>query len=90
MSNVHLYQLGRLKRLGEAMIASKFEPHDNWLPPCYHVPKYLEQALVESGVPASHWNKAELQGLEQMTKEELFQTIKTKAEEQFSSKKENG
>ena len=41
VSNLNLYQLGRASGLGECMIATKFEPHDNWLPPCYHVPRYI-------------------------------------------------
>ena len=85
-----MYQLGRLKRLGEAMIASKFEPHDNWLPPCYHVPKYLEQALIESGVPASHWNKAELRGLEKEGKEKVCEALKAKAKEQSDRASKQG
>lgn len=31
VSNLNLYRLGRRKMLGERMIATKFEPHDNWL-----------------------------------------------------------
>lgn len=54
VSNLNLYRLGRRKCLGESMIATKFEPHDNWLPPCYYVPKELEQALIESGAVPSH------------------------------------
>lgn len=46
VSNLNLYQLGRARGLGECMIATKFEPHDNWLPPCYHVPRELEQAGI--------------------------------------------
>ncbi|OXU22125.1 hypothetical protein TSAR_000757 [Trichomalopsis sarcophagae] len=60
VSNLNLYRLGRQKMLGESMIASKFEPHDNWLPPCYYVPKELEQALIESGVPSAMWNQADI------------------------------
>ncbi len=63
MSNVHLYQLGRSRRLGERMVASKFEPHDNWLPPCYRVPRDLETALIESGVPSTQWNASDLKGI---------------------------
>ncbi|XP_055587591.1 endoribonuclease Dcr-1 isoform X2 [Uranotaenia lowii] len=48
VSNLNLYRLGRRKVLGESMIATKFEPHDNWLPPCYYVPKELEQALIDA------------------------------------------
>lgn len=50
VSNLNLYRLGRKKILGESMIATKFEPHDNWLPPCYYVPKELEQALIDAQV----------------------------------------
>ena len=50
VSNLNLYRLGRRKVLGESMIATKFEPHDNWLPPCYFVPKELEQALIDAKV----------------------------------------
>lgn len=50
VANLNLYRLGRKKILGEYMIATKFEPHDNWLPPCYYVPKELERALIEAGV----------------------------------------
>ncbi|CAH0731194.1 unnamed protein product, partial [Brenthis ino] len=41
VSNLNLYRLGRAKRLGARMIASKFEPHDNWLPPCHAPPPTL-------------------------------------------------
>ena len=60
VSNLNLYRLGRDKKLGELMVATKFEPHDNWLPPCYHVPKEFEQALINSGVPSTHWNMADM------------------------------
>ncbi|KAJ8664854.1 hypothetical protein QAD02_006516 [Eretmocerus hayati] len=60
VSNLNLYKLGKQKALGESMIATKFEPHDNWLPPCYYVPKELEQALIESGVPSAMWSQADI------------------------------
>ena len=31
------------------MVATKFEPHDNWLPPGFHVSQQFEQALIDSG-----------------------------------------
>lgn len=37
VSNCNLYRLGRKKGLPECMVASKFEPVENWLPPCYVV-----------------------------------------------------
>jgi len=78
VSNLNLYQLGQARGLGECMIATKFEPHDNWLPPCYHVPRELEQALIESGVPASHWNMADLPRVEDMTQEEICTLLREK------------
>ena len=79
VSNLNLYNLGRLRGLGECMIATKFEPHDNWLPPCYHVPRQLEQALIESGVPASHWNMADLPDLSTMSSQDIQHILKERA-----------
>nr|CAD7424741.1 unnamed protein product [Timema monikensis] len=81
VSNLNLYRLGRRKVFGESMIATKFEPHDNWLPPCYYVPKELEQALIEAGVPASHWNQADLPALRQLSREEICRLVKERSEE---------
>ncbi|QQP56859.1 Endoribonuclease Dicer1, partial [Caligus rogercresseyi] len=81
VSNLHLFKLGRKKRLGECMIATKFEPHDNWLPPSYHVPPELEQALIESGVPANLWNMAEFPSADfgRMTTKEIVELIQEKS-----------
>ncbi|XP_064076141.1 endoribonuclease Dcr-1-like [Vanessa tameamea] len=46
VSNLNLYRLGRNKRLGARMIASKFEPHDNWLPPCHKPPPTLQPTIT--------------------------------------------
>jgi len=35
VSNYNLYHLGKKKRLPECMVAVKFEPSENWLPPGY-------------------------------------------------------
>ncbi|XP_013409876.1 LOW QUALITY PROTEIN: endoribonuclease Dicer-like [Lingula anatina] len=35
VSNFNLYRLGKKKGLAECMIATKFEPNENWLPPGY-------------------------------------------------------
>jgi len=78
VSNLNLYQLGQARGLGQCMIATKFEPHDNWLPPCYHVPRELEQALIESGVPASHWNMADLPRVAEMTQQEICALLRKK------------
>ncbi|XP_046835523.1 endoribonuclease Dcr-1 [Vespa crabro] len=76
VSNLNLYRLGRRKMLGESMIATKFEPHDNWLPPCYYVPKELEQALIESGVPSALWNQADIPTLQTVNLTEITQLVK--------------
>lgn len=47
ISNYNLFRLGREKLLGELMVATKFEPNDNWLPPTFVIPKGLEKALVD-------------------------------------------
>lgn len=62
--------------LGESMIATKFEPHDNWLPPCYYVPKELEQALIESGIPSTLWNQADIPILQAVSPTEITQLVK--------------
>ena len=71
VSNLNLYRLGKYKGLGEYMVATKFEPHDNWLPPSYYVPQELEEALIASGVPSGHWNMAELPNLHEMSSEQI-------------------
>lgn len=35
VSNCNLYRLGFRKKLGGILLSSKFEPTENWLPPCY-------------------------------------------------------
>lgn len=80
VSNLNLYRLGRLKILGESMIATKFDPHDNWLPPCYYVPKELEQALIDARVPANHWNRADMPTVKDMSKDEICQMVREKGE----------
>jgi endoribonuclease Dicer len=62
------------------MIATKFEPHDNWLPPCYYVPRELEQALIEAGVPASHWNQADLPALRDLSRDEICKLVQERSE----------
>ncbi|XP_058442684.1 endoribonuclease Dcr-1 [Malaya genurostris] len=79
VSNLNLYRLGRRKILGESMIATKFEPHDNWLPPCYYVPKELEQALIDAKIPACHWNLADLPDIKQLSSEEICKLVKERA-----------
>lgn len=74
--------------LGESMIATKFEPHDNWLPPCYYVPKELEQALIESGVPSALWNQADIPSLQAVTPNEITQLVKETEEKLVIMKSE--
>ncbi|KAK3597389.1 hypothetical protein CHS0354_040114 [Potamilus streckersoni] len=58
VSNYNLYRLGKRKGLGECIISSKFEPHENWLPPGFiinedkrkgPVPKVLVVPQTSSG-----------------------------------------
>ncbi|XP_076355471.1 endoribonuclease Dicer-like isoform X2 [Tachypleus tridentatus] len=37
VSNLNLYRIGKRKGIDELMIASKFEPRNNWISPCYTV-----------------------------------------------------
>ena len=65
------------------MVATKFEPHDNWLPPGFDVPKELEQALINSGVPSTHWNMADLPAdVSQCNAEEISHLIKERNNDQ--------
>lgn len=75
ISNFNLFKLGRRKGLGELMVASKFEPYDNWLPPNYMVPKGLEEALIESGIPSGSWNLGNWSDLTQMSEDEIRKFI---------------
>ncbi|GAB0099255.1 Endoribonuclease Dcr-1 [Sergentomyia squamirostris] len=79
VSNLNLYRLGRRKMLGESMISTKFEPHDNWLPPCYYIPKKLEKALIEARIPACHWNLADLPNLKEMSSQDICNLIRERA-----------
>uniref|UniRef100_A0A1B6DKN5 ribonuclease III n=1 Tax=Clastoptera arizonana TaxID=38151 RepID=A0A1B6DKN5_9HEMI len=81
VSNLNLYRLGKRKVFGESMIATKFEPHDNWLPPCYLVPKELERALIEAGLPACQWNQADLPGLRDLSRDEINAIVKERGEQ---------
>ncbi|KFM83630.1 Endoribonuclease Dcr-1, partial [Stegodyphus mimosarum] len=86
ISNYNLYKLGKRKGLGELMVASKFEPYDNWLPPNYIVPKGLEEALIESGLPSGCWNLGNLSDLTQMSEAEIRQSIIEKTDSKYIEK----
>lgn len=86
VSNLNLYRLGREKRLGELMVATKFEPHDNWLPPGYHVSHQFEQALINSGIPATHWNMADMPDVSQFDCDQISQIIKERTSAASSEK----
>ena len=86
VSNLNLYRLGQKKKLGELMVATKFEPHDNWLPPCYHVPKEFEQALINSGVPSTHWNMAEMPALSECNPDQISNLIQERNNDQPNKK----
>ncbi|EDX13979.1 Dicer-1 [Drosophila simulans] len=80
VANLNLYRLGRRKRLGEYMIATKFEPHDNWLPPCYYVPKELEKALIEAKIPTHHWKLADLLDIKNLSSVQICEMVREKAD----------
>ncbi|KAK4871507.1 hypothetical protein RN001_015631 [Aquatica leii] len=80
VSNLNLYRLGKRKSLGECMIATKFDPHDNWLPPCYYVPKELEEALMDACVPANYWSPADVAATRAMTIDEICQMVREHGE----------
>ena len=46
VSNYNLYRLGRKSRLAECMVSSKFEPYENWLPPCYVINEHKRRGPV--------------------------------------------
>lgn len=75
VSNLNLYRLGKLKMFGERMISSKFEPHDNWLPPCYFVPHKLEKALINASIPTTLWNSITLPTFKDPTDKEIEEAI---------------
>ncbi|KAF7267578.1 hypothetical protein GWI33_019216 [Rhynchophorus ferrugineus] len=76
VSNLNLYRLGKKKGLGEYMIATKFDPHDNWLPPCFYVPKQLEDALIDAQFPANCWTVADMAATRNMTIDEICSMVR--------------
>ncbi|XP_065199938.1 endoribonuclease Dcr-1 [Planococcus citri] len=63
VSNLHLYKLGKKKIFGECMVACKFEPHDNWLPPCFRIPVEVEKALIEHKISSCFLKVGDLSSL---------------------------
>uniref|UniRef100_A0A6P7H6F8 ribonuclease III n=1 Tax=Diabrotica virgifera virgifera TaxID=50390 RepID=A0A6P7H6F8_DIAVI len=80
VSNLNLYRLGRRKYLGEFMIATKFDPHDNWLPPCFYVPKQLEEALIDAQYPANCWSVADMAATRNMSLDDICLMVRERAE----------
>ncbi|CAH0562212.1 unnamed protein product [Brassicogethes aeneus] len=80
VSNLNLYRLGKRKQLGDFMIATKFDPHDNWLPPCFYVPKKLEEALIDAQFPANCWTMADMAATRDMTLDEICSMVRKKGE----------
>lgn len=48
VSNYNLYRLGFKKQFGEILLSSKFEPTENWLPPCYLLNDYCGEKSITS------------------------------------------
>ncbi|KAJ8968365.1 hypothetical protein NQ317_009528 [Molorchus minor] len=80
VSNLNLYRLGKRKGLGEYMIATKFDPHDNWLPPCFYVPKQLEEALIDAQFPANCWTVADMAATRNMTLDDICSMVRERGE----------
>ncbi|XP_056646344.1 endoribonuclease Dcr-1 [Diorhabda sublineata] len=80
VSNLNLYRLGRRKCLGEFMIATKFDPHDNWLPPCFYVPKQLEEALIDAQYPANCWSVADMAATRNMSLDDICVMVRERGE----------
>ncbi|KAF4529323.1 hypothetical protein B566_EDAN011417 [Ephemera danica] len=66
---------GKLSHLRSKQATTKFEPHDNWLPPCYFVPWKLEKALIKAGVPPGMWNRQELASLRLMDNDTIDKLV---------------
>lgn len=79
VSNLNLYRLGKKKQLGESMIATKFDPHDNWLPPCYYVPREIEEALIDAKVPY-YCSLRQMAAIRNMTVAEICDMVRNKGE----------
>ncbi|UYV82849.1 DICER1 [Cordylochernes scorpioides] len=75
ISNLNLYRLGKLKGLGNMMVATKFEPNENWLPPCYTVPEGLEESLIEKSGGTSSFDLAAFGDLRTMTESQIRKHI---------------
>ncbi|XP_043489190.1 endoribonuclease Dcr-1 isoform X2 [Polistes fuscatus] len=88
VSNLNLYRLGKKKELGENMIATKFEPHDNWLPPCYYVPKEFENALIDSGLSSVVWYQPSSPTIEHPKSVEISDLVKEMEEKLVGRKSE--
>lgn len=80
VSNLNLYRLGKRKQLGDMMIATKFDPHDNWLPPCYCVSKELEEALSKARIPANYLTLADYVATRNMSLQEICLKIQEQGE----------
>ncbi|CAG9816847.1 unnamed protein product [Phaedon cochleariae] len=80
VSNLNLYRLGKRRGFGDFMIATKFDPHDNWLPPCFYVPKQLEEALIDAQFPANCWTMADMAATRNMSLDEICVMVRERAE----------
>ncbi|KAG9509225.1 Endoribonuclease Dicer, partial [Fragariocoptes setiger] len=56
ISNLNLYNLGRAKNLGTMMLATKFEPNDNWLAPGYVVRPVSTQSTINGHNQSTTFN----------------------------------
>lgn len=63
------------------MVACKFEPHDNWLPPCFRIPFELEKALIEEKASSCFWKISDLPILWNVKAEEISFQKKTRLDD---------
>lgn len=60
------------------MVACKFEPHDNWLPPCFRIPVELEKALIEHKISSCFLKVGDLSSLWSVEDDDISFIKKTK------------
>ncbi|XP_054153057.1 endoribonuclease Dicer-like [Oppia nitens] len=78
ISNLNLYRLGTKIGIGQFMMATKFEPNDNWCPPCYAIPEGLEKALIESNADneSAVYDIGKIKGLNNLNEQQIRDQLK--------------
>lgn len=63
------------------MVACKFEPHNNWLPPCHRIPTEVEKAMIENKISSCFWRISDLPLLWSVKAEDITFEKKTKLDD---------